>query len=149
VLQWVWGHCGVKGNEVAYRVANMGHLNAPISFETIKLERVPHCPQRQTTRALDKNMEGFCCSQMGAFLSNIMNEPILQPWLSLKSCRLKCAAAWLRIGHTGVRSCLHRFNMNDSESLINVLHATLWILLSTTCCIASVMHSRDKSWRLI
>jgi hypothetical protein len=54
-------------------------------------------------------------TQKGAFLGNNMTNPQFCSWLYLKSRKLECASARIRIEHAGVRSYLLRFTMSDSD----------------------------------
>jgi hypothetical protein len=107
---------GIKGNEVADRAANMGHLNSQSASSVLSLEESLNVLRGKLHQHWTRTWKtSVAHTQKGTFLSNIMDEPRLPHWLCLKSCRMKCAAAWLRIGHSSVRSHLHRFNMSDSD----------------------------------
>lgn len=58
---------------------------------------------------------GVILSSKGKFMSHIVDRPKLRKWLSLRSRRMECITARLRIGHVGVQAHLNRFEMSDTN----------------------------------
>lgn len=114
-LQWTRAHCGIKGNEIADRAANMGHGNSFSCRSQMSKEENCNLINKCFTEHWRKNWKcSVILSNKGKFLSNLQKNIPNNSWITMKSRRIETAIARLRIGHVGVNSHLHRFEMRDS-----------------------------------
>lgn len=115
-LQWVRGHFGLRGNEIADRAAHLGHSNDRSAITVLCLEEIftvmNRCMRSLWQREWKNKVNQ---TQTGQFFSNIFEFPDYRPWLISGTRRIDCVTARLRIGHVGVGSHLHRFNMKDNN----------------------------------
>ena len=115
-LQWVRGHIGVVGNEIADRGANLGHTNSFSALTDLNFNEVLKLVKERCFKLWIRLWkERVTVTQKGEFMSEHQAEPVFRPWLSL-NCRLyETASARLRIGHFGLNSHMNRFEMRESS----------------------------------
>lgn len=115
ILQWVPGHCGVDGNEVADGSASLGHNNDRSVLTTLHYEELLPVLREAFFRSWVAHWHRRVLQTgKGAHLRGLLAEPCHRSCLSGVSRTLQCAVARLRIGHVGVASHLFRFNLADS-----------------------------------
>lgn len=116
-LQWVPAHCGILGNEAADRCANLGHSNSVSARTKLHFEELVSLLRASTlTEWRCRWHERVLLSGRGGFLSGILDKPVFRRWFDLPSRRLSCVVSRLRMGHVGVLSHLHRFNLSDTAT---------------------------------
>lgn len=111
-LHWVRGHCGIRGNVVADKMANLGHENDRSAIFPLCLEE--HlCSIRKIFLNHWNNYwkREIETTQKGLHNYNIRNNVNEEPPTENKSRRKDCAIIRLRLGHAGLNQHLHRFNL--------------------------------------
>lgn len=116
VLHWVRGHVGVRGNEVADRVANLGHKNnkselLPLAREEILSKIKTKFKELQIQHWRSSAIE----QRKGLFLLNIRDNADQDLIKEIRNRRMQVVISRLRIGHVGLNSYLNRFNMRDTS----------------------------------
>ncbi|XP_018020596.1 uncharacterized protein LOC108676948 [Hyalella azteca] len=134
---WIRGHIGIRGNDVADRVANLAHSNdrtarSQLCFEewicTLNSLTVKEWA-RQWSADVQETGKGTFRRSLGPEISYV-------DYGSLPRS-VECAVSRLRLGHAGVNAHLARFNLANSsncpecnvEGTIRhlILHCTLFI----------------------
>ena len=116
ILHWVGGHIGITGNEIADRVANMGHKQDK-SYITY-LSREEQLVELKYLYNQFWNQywkEEVNITQKGKFLRGIMDNINKQQIIKFKERRIEVIFHRLRIGHVGLKQYLYRFNMATDE----------------------------------
>lgn len=119
-LQWVRGHFGVYGNEIADRAANLGHENSRSAISRLCFEEMMinlNCNMRHLWQRVWKDK--VIHLNVGKFTSDLFESPEYRPWLICGTRRIDCIVSRLRIGHIGVGSHLHRFNMREHSMCLD------------------------------
>lgn len=114
-IQWIKAHCGISGNEIVDKAANLGHTNdfstlSYLSNEEI-LTKLNSCVleywRADWRREVDSTGKGKFLADMQTHIQN-------NSFLSVTSRKIETSIARLRIGHAGTNAHLFRFNMTDS-----------------------------------
>jgi len=114
-LQYIPGHKGIGGNEVADQAAAEAH--------SLRYRTITAISKEELARQLNIKMMSMwnSCwlnnirnSGKGLFISLIKGEVGNWPWALNKNRAVETALARLRTGHAGVKAHLARFNMVDS-----------------------------------
>lgn len=114
-LHWVKAHVGIRGNEEADKVANLGHnINKSVIYPLHKEEY----DQRLKKRARDQFNQYWKQScqlqQKGLFLYKIRDSATEQTAVDTGCRPLDVAIFRLRLGHTGLNSQLYKFKLSPS-----------------------------------
>jgi len=113
-FQWVRSHCGVFGNEMADRAANLGHGNRKSLLTSLSFEEsVAQLQKSVLDYWVRKWKQRVQVTGTGSFLSNLIDTP--KHYDAGKIPRiLETSLSRLRIGHVGVGNHMHRFNMRQT-----------------------------------
>jgi len=115
VLQWIPGHCGIDGNEVADRTAKMGHDNPKSTLSCLSFPEIAPVLRRLFLDYWRREWHSRVdASGKGQFLKNLLPAPCYRSSLSGAPRQTLCVLSRLRIGHVGVNAHLFRFNKADS-----------------------------------
>ena len=110
-LQFIPSHVGIEGNEHVDQLAKAAHgspetIPIPLDKKEIKRlidERTQHICQLQYETARQRNGRILHIAEIKSKLEH-------WPWTSSTNRRTETAMARLRIGHSKLRECLHRFD---------------------------------------
>ena len=111
-IQWIPSHCGIHGNDLADNAAK----------RSLGLQRITHVPKNLGENILSLESrhnemwqkyweEQVRSTQKGRALKNIRDKVGYWPWTSHKNKRVEVSIARLRIGHVGLNSVKHRFQL--------------------------------------
>lgn len=116
LLHWVKSHVGINGNEVADRAANFGHKNTVIFHLNLTKEESYSLLREKLGEQFDLQWkQDVVRSGKGLFLANIRENIHQRMPESYRNRRTEAVIHRLRMGHVGLSSYLHRFNMAESE----------------------------------
>ena len=96
LFQWVKAHCGVRGNEIADKAANLGHSNDRSTHILLEYEEAITCIQRGfQSRWTNTWREAVTRTGKGRFLASIYSELLLFNYIS-RNTKFKTPVATLK-----------------------------------------------------
>uniref|UniRef100_A0A2P2I2N0 Pol-like protein n=2 Tax=Hirondellea gigas TaxID=1518452 RepID=A0A2P2I2N0_9CRUS len=120
VLHWVRAHIGIKGNEIADKTANLGHEALTSALYPLAREEEISLVKEKFKQYWDQHWKDSTYDTgKGLFLRNIKDNIHHESPINFKNRRMDVVFHRLRMGHVGVGSYLHRFNMRDSNTCQN------------------------------
>lgn len=114
-LQWIKAHCGISGNEIVDKAANLGHGSDSSTLSFLSNEEIfaklNSCVLEYWKSEWKEEVD---LTGKGRFLSNIQPHIQNNSFISVTSRKVETSISRLRIGHAGTNAHLFRFNMIDS-----------------------------------
>ena len=116
VVQYIPAHNGIKGNEMADKLAKESHSNEDIL--EIPISKID-CKRKLWSNLIYKWQNDWLqlvnTSNKGKFIINVRNKIGYWPWSSHSNRRVETALCRLRIGHAGLNKHLNRFNLSETS----------------------------------
>ena len=114
-LHWIKAHIGIKGNEVADKVAKMGHGINNSSVYPLAKEVTSELKKKFYVYWDQLWKENMQLTGKGLFLKQIRDNIERHAPIRVKNRRMEVVLCRLRIGHVGLNQYLHRFNMAQQD----------------------------------
>ena len=117
---WVKAYSGINGNEVAVRVAKLGHRNNKSELHHLEHEEMQIMLKRQHMTAWCNYWKTEVAkSQKGIHLLEIQDSVKFNNWVFMNNRREEVVLSRLRTGHAATKVYLHRFGWSHESKCDN------------------------------